>query len=77
MNAAKLIFYQAPKRKNVIILVLGIFFFSSGILHKHLQNWVSKRWLLTLDMEAKTQELVGVTKIQEKDVVLSVFTKNW
>jgi N-acetylmuramoyl-L-alanine amidase len=74
MNAAKLIFYQALKRKNVIILVLGLFFFSSAIAQTP-----SKLGIKTVVIDpghgGKDPGAVGPSKVQEKDVVLSVSLK--
>ena len=74
MNTAKLIFYQAPKRKNVIILVLGMFFFSLSY-----SQTVSKLGIKTVVIDpghgGKDPGAIGPSKIQEKDVVLSVGLK--
>ncbi len=74
MNTAKLIFYQAPKRKNVIILVLGMFFFSLAY-----SQTVSKLGIKTVVIDpghgGKDPGAIGPSKIQEKDVVLSVGLK--
>lgn len=74
MNTAKLIFYQAPKRKKIIILVLGLFFFSFVSAQSP-----SKLGIKTVVIDpghgGKDPGAIGPSKVQEKDVVLSVSLK--